>query len=465
MIGSTPVSVGKGTALTHVVGDRSKWLLESCKEDILGLAEVESRPDELYSEATGDLSQDSILILRRLQTAISRMLSFAPGGICKSRDLEKLLGVDVKLSWQIFRFIGPGDILSLSPHIPTAKSLRRLCDSALRHGVGEKLVDDVQRAYAQYESLVERHADDRLGFESILSSLDGNQTDPQVDLNHRKAIFMGHRHYWGTQMQAYIVSQFVHPNVNSGLCDIAHLRSRYGLRRLRANAEIFADSYKLVPQGGGDDRSSREHFDEKAAAFYGAPVLPAFSTRPLPAFRASRAVDGSTRTQLTGDTIGRTSSVDMTFGHISRNVPVDITSDGSQKFGMGVRITIPMTSVTINCFIHHDAYPDVESRYEVYGHAGDRDQVAMSIDGTRLPFREKIAYLGRGIEAARNREVLQYANLLEYACQHNKWNPADFDVFSLRVDYPLLDTMFNLEFISAVRPTPASSETMFGDFI
>lgn len=429
------------------------------------LIETDSPLHETTVMDTGDLTLDSVTVLRHLQSAIGRMLAFAPGGITKSRDLQKLLGIDVKLSWQIFRFIGPGDVLSLSTHIPAAKSFRRLCESARAHGADDAAVNEVLRAYTVYESLVHRHADDRTSFESMLSSLEGNQSDPQTDLNHRRAIFTGHRHFWGTQMQTYIVSQFVHPGGHAGVYDFAHLRSRYGLRRLRANADIFVDTYKLIPNGGGDDTSIREHFDEQAIAAYGAPVLPEFSTQPLPELRTSRMHNGVTRTQLVGDAIGRTSSVDMTFGHISRNVIPDYDASGDIIFGMGVRIMIPMMSVIVNAFLHHEIAARVESSLAVYGHAADRDQVEMRQDSVTLPFRENVAFLGRGVSAARNREVLQYTNLLEYVCGHMKWNPNDFDVYSLRIDYPLLDTMLDLQLVTPGPGVPPGSQTMFGDFI
>ncbi|MGC4030198.1 MAG: hypothetical protein QM754_00420 [Tepidisphaeraceae bacterium] len=193
--------------------------------------------------------------------------------------------------------------------------------------------------------------------------------------------------------------------------------------------------------------------------------MPEFSTQPLPPLRTSRDHNGFTRTQLVGDSIGRVSSVDMTFGHISRNVPTDFSPDGLCQIGMGVRVTIPMMTVIVNSFIHRDVFPAVEPGLTVYGHAAERDQLEMQRDSIRLPFREKITYLGRGIGAARNREALQYSNLLEYACEHMNWRPDDFDVYGLRIDYPLLDTMLHLEFNAPAGTVAAGDEKMFGDFI
>ena len=47
-------------------------------------------------------------VLRKLRSAVTSMFDATPGGVRKSRDVQKLLGVDARLSWQIFKLAGPG---------------------------------------------------------------------------------------------------------------------------------------------------------------------------------------------------------------------------------------------------------------------------------------------------------------------------------------------------------------------
>src|SRR3954462_6307708 len=79
-------------------------------------------------------------VLRRLRRAIAELIDHVPGGISKSRDVQKLFGVSTKLSWQIFKLAGPGDALSLAPHVPKEAAKRRVLEGAEKYGVPARLV-------------------------------------------------------------------------------------------------------------------------------------------------------------------------------------------------------------------------------------------------------------------------------------------------------------------------------------
>src|SRR3954454_17688637 len=96
-------------------------------------------------------------VLRRLRRAIAEMFDSVPGGISKSRDVQKLFGVSTKLSWQIFKLAGPGDALSLAPHVPKEAAMRRVLEGAEKYGVPARLVTEVRSAYTAFEELIETH--------------------------------------------------------------------------------------------------------------------------------------------------------------------------------------------------------------------------------------------------------------------------------------------------------------------
>jgi hypothetical protein len=53
-----------------------------------------------------------------------------------------------------------------------------------------------------------------------------------------------------------------------------------------------------------------------------------------------------------------------------------------------------------------------------------------------LSVHEHIQPLGRGLDRVRTAEVPQYAEILARAFEQTGWNPADFDVFRVRMRYP-----------------------------
>src|SRR3954471_21563426 len=150
-------------------------------------------------------------VLRQLRRAVAEMFDSVAGGVRKSRDVQKIFGVSTKLSWQIFKLAGPGDAMSLAPHVPKAAAMKGLLDAAAKHGVPPHIIDKVRAAYSAFEHLIETHAGDRTSFESMASGLTGSNGAQQTDVQHRKAIFSGHSHCWGSQVDTRIITHLIHP--------------------------------------------------------------------------------------------------------------------------------------------------------------------------------------------------------------------------------------------------------------
>src|SRR5262245_61578971 len=90
-------------------------------------------------------------VLRRLRRAVAEMFDSIPGGIRKSRDVQKLFGVSTKLSWQIFKLAGPGDAVALAPHVPKVAAMSRVLQGAEKYGVPARLIHEVRAAYSAFE--------------------------------------------------------------------------------------------------------------------------------------------------------------------------------------------------------------------------------------------------------------------------------------------------------------------------
>src|SRR5690242_3329392 len=100
-----------------------------------------SVPGGLEAGLAPSFPAEAVAVLHQLRSAITKLFESVPGGLRKSRDVQKLLGVDARLSWQIFKLAGPGDALSLAPNIPGSTSMRRLLDAAKGHGIAERRVE------------------------------------------------------------------------------------------------------------------------------------------------------------------------------------------------------------------------------------------------------------------------------------------------------------------------------------
>jgi hypothetical protein len=392
-------------------------------------------------------ADEAVTVMRRLRSALMGLVEAAPGGVLKSRDLQKLLGIDSKLSWQLFKLSGPGDALALAPHVPSASSMRRLLEAAKDRGISKQRVEDIRAAFQSFERLVEIHAGDRTSFHSMARGLcesDDDDDTSQTDLQHRRAIFQGFSHYFGLQLQTYVFSVIVKPGSVPGRYDHASIRAKLGLRRLRADADVIVDTVLVEPPNDGDP-VRQELFDTAAFERCHAAVLPEFCSRPLPQLETTRGEGGMTFSQLSGDAVGRRGVVDMVFGQAWRNAPLAVSADGKRlSLSVGVGITAPTALVAVDVLFHRSSIGRPTPEFAVYSES--RRHAHQNRGVVKMPFRERIASLGPAPDAALLREMPRYTELLDYACRKLSWTLAEFDVYRVRVEYPLLDTVLKLKF-------------------
>jgi hypothetical protein len=385
-------------------------------------------------------------VLRRLRRAIAEMFDSVPGGIGKSRDVQKLFGVSTKLSWQIFKLAGPGDALSLAPHVPKEAAMRRVLEGAEKYGVPARLINEVRTAYSAFEALIETHAGDRASFESMAVGLSGSSDTGQADVQHRKAIFRGHSHFYGAQVETRVITHFMHPSGEPDRYDLAALRSKFGLRRLRADAEVVVDSIRMYPPPG-TDAVHWGYIDQEMAERYGAPILPPGCSEPVPPLHTRQGPLGRTYFELADDVLGQRGAVNLSFGQVLCNTVLSPSDDGRTKGWLVLTHTLtPAACLIADMLVHRQTMPRLTHEVNIYGHANQAQPYEIEQTYPRLPFREQITKLEAGIDGARIHGTPQYIDLLRYVCEHRGWHLDDFDVYRLKIEFPLLDSLVAMRF-------------------
>jgi hypothetical protein len=388
---------------------------------------------------------ESGAVMQRLRTSVSEMLKTIPSRVRTTRDLQKVFGVDVKLCWQMLKLTGPGDALSLAPFVPTPGPMKRFLAAAKSAGIDRQVIDRINAAYDAFNEQVQIHAGDRPTFEAMVTGAAGINENSSEDLQKqairlRKSAFQTVSHYAGVQLETYVGASFIHPSADPRLLDAANLRVRLGVRRLRANAGLTVDQIKNVNSEaivGEQDNFTKGVFDEAAAAQYGAPLLPQFCSNPLPKFITKTESDGRCYTCVAGDTVGQTSAVDLVFGRTVSNAPYTEFFSGTKRgFGSSIDITAPMALLILDKLVHRPSFAKVELDFTVQWQ--DNPAFPTSPDNiSYLPFNERLTKLDAGVDGARMHEVPRYIEMLEFVCQHRNWRIEDFDVYRVRIEYPL----------------------------
>lgn len=411
---------------------------------MISTANVESAP------TASSFVNESVVIVNRLRSALTAMFRHIPEGIRNSYDVHRYFEVDTKLSWQIFKILGAEDELGLAQHIPAAASMRKLLQAAGKHGVDDKIISDVQQAYDDFGALVKTHAGDRSRFNSMVRGLCIDRSTENTDHRHRKAIFNGYSHFYGAQVDTYSVTFIAKPGSRPGLYDYAHIRWKSGICRLRADADIVLDTVKFTQAAGDRDHLTRSTFEPESTEHYGAGILSQFSTRPLPKLCTERRADGRTVTKLAGDSVGLKSTVHVAFGHIWHDAPRQTWFGSDQQgFGTAIKIHYPTALMVIDVLVHKSMSDRLEEHYQTYGHVSLQDDVGDVIrNNIKLPSREPVTRLRRTAEYAHIQEVPAYSDMLRYCFDKLQWPMDEFDVYRLRIEYPLMDTMIALWFFT-----------------
>jgi hypothetical protein len=394
-----------------------------------------------------DFSVEAADVLRQLRNAITGMFDSTRGGVRKSRDVQKLLGVDTRLSWQIFKLAGPGDALSLAPHVPSSSSMKRLLDAARERGISQQRVEHVRDAYEKFERLVETHAGDRTSFQSMARGRNEDDETAQTDIRHRKARFQADRHYAGAEVETLLACSIVHPGTEAGLFDYIPLRCRLGQRRLRPDADVVVDRFLITDYESRPEGYGYESLDREALEKHGALLLPQYCSEPLPRLRTTTEANGFTYARLDGDAVGRQSSADLVFGQIYRNAPLLDVVDGKRRWHTNMQIVVPATMVIVDMLIHR-SMPKWTYKFAVHWQ-GPReffDPTSRMNDLHALPFGERITRIEGAATGAYLRESPRYLEMVGAVTSQFGWRLQDFDVYRLCIEYPLLYTALLLTF-------------------
>ena len=402
---------------------------------------------------------ESGAVMQQLRTSVSEVLRAVPQRVRTTRDLQTALGVDVKLCWQVLKLGGPGDALSLARFVPTAVPMRRFLRAARTAGVDRAVVDRVGAAYEAFTNQVAIHAGDRPTFEAMATAGPGGDGDragddlPKAAARLRKAAFQTASRYAGVQLDTYLGLSFVHPGARHGRLDAAFLRCKLGVRRLRPAVDLHVDSTRLVASDAADpatrDAFGRETLDPEAADRYGAPILPRFSSDPLPRFLTTTDANGTSHTRVAGDGVGQRATADLVFGQRVSDVPLTALYGGTRHgFATSIDMTTPTGVVILDKLVHRPTFPRLDLGFTV-----DWMFAPPPVDGAapppHLPFHERLVRLDAGVDGARMRDVPGYVDIVEYVCGRCGWRADEFDVYRVRVDYPLMFTRLWTKFVPA----------------
>ncbi len=388
-------------------------------------------------------TQETGLALQGVRQALAEFVAAVPGNMRRPTDLQKALGLDSKICWQIFNVIRADGSIAPAIHVPSLPALKRAMASAESVGVPPVLLKQLRRSVQHFERVVEAHAGARPDFDAMVAAVAPSEQTEQVELKHRRSVYRGLSHIWGTQVDVLSATTLIRGNPD-GTTDRLILTFKQGLRRLRPEAHIAVYGYRISLHAAARPNETTA-LEDGTIARYGAPLLPDFCSQPLPEFRMRTDPEGWSTCELAGRSIGRFSEMDLAFGTISRGVETARDLDGRPWLGSNVLSTTPTGLMVSNLFVHRETLGRVRPELLIFANTPGSDAPS-AVRRFELPLREQITELGAGDRIAGSPDEPRLPEMLRTACARVGWSPEEFDAYRVRVPFPVMHSLTRVFF-------------------
>ncbi len=411
-------------------------------DDVLTTAE--SLRDIDSSATDRPFETETLAASERVRATLSALVAALPGEIRKATHLQRLLGIDYKICWQVFNVVRAPDLLTSAKHAPTAAALKRFLGAASQLGVDSHIVDSVRAASEKLGQVIKTHADNRDTFHSMVNGVSG--ADADADFQHRRAAYRAMSQIWGTQTDVHMSIAIVRRSTSGEGTDECMVTAKLGLRRLRPNVSLNVYGYRHHSSIALPTTIIRSPLDSESAKLYGAPLIAEFTSKPTPNLRTVTGPGGWTYLELANEGIGRKSAVDLTFGGVAYGVPYSVDTDGRKIFRAGTTFRAATGLHVANLLVHRPSFGDVEPELTAFLSSPGDESPAVARSAPQLPLSDKVVHLGRADKATATPDFARFPQLLADAARKVDWDLSEFDLFRARIEYPVLSTVIRLQF-------------------
>jgi hypothetical protein len=257
-------------------------------------------------------------------------------------------------------------------------------------------------------------------------------------LSQRRAAYRSMSHIWGVQTDLHYYGSIVRRSPWGESFDRLEFNVQRGIRRLRPDAEVSLFGYQPNPNKVPGTEQVEGAIDAQSALVYGMPVLPQFSTSPLPDIQKFHVGAETIRYKTLSREIGPRGNLDYALGRFNRESPYMVDADGRRLFHMTFAYRLkPVATAIHELIVHRPSFSNVRPEMMVFQYEKQpisQEEVRQSV---QFPVEERLKPAGRA-DAAELVEVPQYSKLLRYGADHVGWDLSEFDVYRVRMPYPIM---------------------------
>lgn len=379
--------------------------------------------------------------VQRLRAALAELIAGVPGRVVKPTDLRRALRVDMNLCCKVLRVVSASGPLSASLQLPGIMALRMFLKAARKAGVREPAIMAAERATDEFEELVNRHADDRTTFDSMVSALVDDDDAAQITFQHRRATFRGQRHLFGLDVRAQLKCLIIQPSEHDPrLLDLANVTGFVSLRRLRPTRApiVLTPAYTMNDDGTLRD-VQREPLIPTPDQTAGVALLREFCSTPTLQLRTVPGAPGRVYGELAGLGVGKTAAVTCVEGHLNRAAVPRYREPGNEVGAHLAEVRIPCETLLLDLVMRDDTCGPINPTALVSAdHLAEAQPPGSFAPWQRLEPIEPVTHLGKGPSVLYTPDFPRYPDLGRYVFEQLGWDGERFDVYRCRIEYPIL---------------------------
>lgn len=398
-----------------------------------------------------DLSfQDEVrAVMSALRGAIRTALD-VQGELDRSpAELSRDLGLDTKLGWKLHRLLSDEDPFAAALFVPGRSGVGLIIDGLRRVCNDESVLDRVRQAGEEFQACVSHHADNRAGFDVLLSV---QTNDERSSVEHRKLAYQGVRSVWGIESACNMLTYMIHPSDDGETMDVASIRGIIGCQRLRENVPWRIARFTMRRPERVEAQFQREAVDPSLRGTNPGdelPVLKTFCSDPLPQIERVPSPLGAVEYQLGEGPVGKQGRFDLVTGEVARAVQSRFAKPGDPPLRARFAVRIPTQQVVFDVMMHRDMFARSTPKAKVVSDLFATDLGSQPQPQDEIPLQLRPETLRASPSVLAIEACPKYADAVDEALGTLGWSPEAFDVYRMRVQYPPVPTTLVFEFDSA----------------
>ncbi len=377
-----------------------------------------------------------------LRRAFAEILAAAGADPLEPQEISRRFGLDKTLTWRIARVVREEDAWEAVPHIPRRPSIGLFVDAMTRHGVPSERIETLWKAVGEFENFIELHTGDRETLEIMVGSAANRSAERRMEVI-RKDGYQANSAIWGIRARLQVAFTMMVPAADPEYLDLATVCGLIDLRRLRPNVPWAIAS--ATQWGYADTEHATAAADRPGppiplhpgGLINRVPVLPEFSSQPLPNLRTVLVPGGNKRFEITDGEIGNTGSSSVFLGWKWPTTATRYETQPGELGEHGAHLTTPAEALVIDLFIHRSLDFAMNPFARVYSQmpGGPKYPTEGPAVGL-LPMPTDVIDLGSSPPETTVTEIPRYREIVAFAAERSGCSLNDLQGYRYRLKFP-----------------------------